>query len=146
VNDNDILEMSKTMAAVLAPIFLVTGIAALLNIMTVRFGRVVDRVRAVLKVESFDEHLRWELRVLYGRAKLLRAIIICASSAIFCIVLTIVLLFLAIMMNTPVGKSPLVTFMLALLLLVVAVALFIQDYALSLRVLRADVRRRLDVK
>lgn len=143
MTEADTIEMSKSMAAVLAPVFLITGIAALLNTMTVRFGRVVDRVRGVLKESVVTEHLRWELKILYGRARLLRAIMVCASSAIFCIVLTICLLFSAIMFETPVGKSPMVLFLLALLLMATAVGLLIQDYALSLRVLKADVRERL---
>ncbi len=147
MDSNELNETVRAMASVLAPVFLITGVAAVLNTMTTRYGRVIDRVRVVLREsqtqrgdERLAKHHEWEIRSLFSRARLLRAIIIMAASSIFCVSMTMFLLFAGTMANAPVGKAPVVFFVASIVALIIAMALFIQDLALSLRTLKADIR------
>jgi hypothetical protein len=82
-----------------APVFLLTGIGAILAVMTNRLGRVIDRAR-VLEQRldgAFPESLatlRADLAVLSRRAKLIgRAITPCTTTALFvCTVIAILFL------------------------------------------------------
>jgi hypothetical protein len=82
-----------------APVFLLTGIAAILAVMTNRLGRVIDRARVL--EERLDgaspevlATLREDLAVLSQRAKLNgRAITLCTTTALLvCIVIAILFL------------------------------------------------------
>ena len=59
-----------------APVFLLAGIAGLLNVLSVRLGRAVDRVRVVetrLSKESHSDHvtiLQAEITTLWSRIRL----------------------------------------------------------------------------
>ena len=82
-----------------APVFLLTGIAAILTVMTNRLGRVIDRARVLEErlegalPESLAT-LRADLAVLSRRAKLIgRAITLCTTTALFvCTVIAILFL------------------------------------------------------
>ena len=70
-----------------APVFLLTGIAAILTVMTNRLGRVIDRARVLEeRLERASQEslttLRADLAVLSRRAKLNgRAITLCTTTA-----------------------------------------------------------------
>jgi hypothetical protein len=148
-------EISKIMAASIAPVFLITGIGALLAIMSQRYGRVVDRIRTLLREgpklyqkELGIDHLNRELRILYKRARLLRVTIIIEVASIFCISATILAMFFAMSFSVEVYFAPQSFFTMSLLFLMVGLGLFIQDYAMSLRCIEddMDVRSALDIQ
>jgi len=142
-------ETAKVMQIAIAPVFLISGVGVVLGSMTTRYGRVIDRVRAVLreatanKVTDLDDPIIEELRGLYTRAKLVRTAIIFASGSIFCAALTIFFLFAKMMFRWDVPWAPEALFVLSLLFLTVSIALFIEDFALSLKVLKLEVTSRL---
>ncbi len=79
----DSSELAKLMSASIAPVFLITGIGGILSTMALRYGRVIDRIRTLLRdgpklyrKEIGTDHLNRELRSLYKRARLLRMSII----------------------------------------------------------------------
>ena len=86
-------EPATTIARVIqlsvAPVFLLTGIAGLLNVLTGRLSRVIDRARAMERVlsESAVENadgLHERLHTLATRARWINiAISLCVASAIF---------------------------------------------------------------
>ena len=43
----DSSELAKLMSASIAPVFLITGIAGKLSTMSLRYGRVIDRIRTL---------------------------------------------------------------------------------------------------
>jgi hypothetical protein len=71
-----------------APVFLLTGVGAILNVMSNRLSRIVDRARVLeLKLEGAEVALRAELSGrlarLSHRARLMaRAIALCVSTAV----------------------------------------------------------------
>ncbi len=150
MTDATIAESARTMSVVLAPVFLISGVAVVLSAMITRYGRVIDRVRAVLREAtvnvnraSASDPTIQELRQLYRRAKLLRSTIICASASIFCVSITIFLLFAMLILDLRITWAPEILFVISLSFLILAMALFIEDFAISLRILKLEVNSRL---
>src|ERR1700755_1364610 len=93
-----------------APVFLLSGIGAFLNVCANRLSRIVDRSRKIgpLLLESRgDEHDRWiaELRTLDRRMRLVSwaTALSVASAVLICLV--VVLLFAASLIRTPLGRE-----------------------------------------
>ena len=87
-----------------APVFLLSGIGAILAVMTSRLGRIIDRARLLeARLEEsapkVRESLQAELRILSRRAKLIgRAITLCTVTALL-ICIVIAALFLSAFLN-----------------------------------------------
>ncbi len=150
MSDPSIAESARTMSVVLAPVFLISGVAVVLSAMITRYGRVIDRVRAVLREAIINVNRNattdptiQELRQLYRRAKLLRSAIICASASIFCVSITVFLLFASLILELRILWAPEVLFIISLSFLILAMGLFIEDFAISLRILKLEVNSRL---
>ena len=87
IDSSDVSEISRTIQLAVAPVFLLSGIGAMLSVMTNRLSRVIDRARAVEgKLDSasaLDAPERIELSRLATRAKLVgRAITLCTFTAL----------------------------------------------------------------
>lgn len=89
----NILTMAKVIQTAVAPVFLITGIAATLGVLSNRLARITDRARQLerkLKVstdEEFNHSLTTELRALLKRSRcihvafsfsILSALLVCA--------------------------------------------------------------------
>lgn len=146
-------EIAKLMSASIAPVFLVTGIAGILSIMSMRYGRVIDRIRTLLREgpklyhrETGLEYMHRELRSLYRRARYLRTAIIFEVLAVFTISVTIMILFSSLSYGLDFQYALQAFFVLALVLLMMGLALFIKDFAVSLRSIELDMQERSDVE
>jgi len=151
----DSSELAKLMSASIAPVFLITGIGGILSTMVLRYGRVIDRIRTLLRdgpklyrKEIGTDHLNRELRSLYKRARLLRLSIIFGVVSIFSISITIFVLFFSMSYGFGALYIPQFFFILGLLLLMLGLALFIQDFAMSLACIEhdMDVRSSIDMQ
>lgn len=149
---NQSSEIAKIMSASVAPVFLITGVAAILSIMVLRYGRVIDRIRTLLRegprlyqrvVDS--DHLERELKTLYKRAKILRLTIVMEIISVFQVSLTIFALFSSLAFDISLAYSPLVFFIAGLIFLLLGLALFIQDFMLSLACIENDMKVRSNV-
>lgn len=125
-----------------APVFLLAGVGAILNVLANRLARVVDRARKVAAAEaSLDpaerEQAAVELRLLARRIKAANlAIICCTASALFvCVVIAV--LFIA--EPTRIGAARLIAtlFIVAMGLLIAGLILFLQEVRLAMLSLRA---------
>ena len=130
----------------IAPVFLLAGIGAILNVLAQRLARVVDRARKLeAEFGSFDEAERKragaELCLLDRRMTVVnQAIRACTASALFtCLV--VALLFVADLANFPVGQAIALLFIATMLLLIVGLVMFLYEIRLAMRSLR--VRREL---
>ncbi len=148
-------EISKLMSASIAPVFLITGIGSILSIMSLRYGRVFDRIRTLLREgpklyqkELGNDHLVKELKVNYRRARILRVAIILETSSIFAISSTIFTLFFSLSFGVEVYFIPQATFIVSLILLMAGLLFFMHDFALSLACIEHDmeVRSELDMQ
>jgi len=83
-----ITTISEAIQLAVAPVFLLTGIGAILSVLTTRLGRVVDRARLVerripqVSSDDYRDLLRSETRVLWRRIGIINwAIRLSVSSA-----------------------------------------------------------------
>lgn len=121
----------------LSPIFMLTAIGQLLNVLAGRLSRVVDRARDLEQLHprsqgpEHDRHV-WELRILDRRMTVInRALVFAVSSAVMvCIV--VALLFVSKLVRLHIGTSVAISFILAMLLLIAALALFLIEVRMSL--------------
>ena len=94
----DVEIIAHVVQLAVAPVFLLTGVAALLSVMTTRLGRVMDRARLIegrwYQADNDErESVQLELALLEQRARLSSwAINFCASAALM-VCLVIVMLF-----------------------------------------------------
>lgn len=131
----------------LAPVFLLTGIAGLLNAMAARLARIIDRGRRLTE-QALPPHLA-DPAVLHAELELLErrrhmastAITACTTSALLvCIV--VAALFMEELLEVPLRWLIGVLFTLAMLTLVVGLAYFLREVHLATRTVRIRVGRR----
>lgn len=83
---SDVHSVAHAIQLAVAPVFLLTGIGAMLSVMTNRLARVIDRARVLehkLEVAADDAAIRDHLKTLAYRAKLIgRAINLCTTTAL----------------------------------------------------------------
>ena len=136
--------IAHTIQLVMAPVFMVAGIAGLLNLLATRLNRVVDRARVLGKeftAPDHPDHARqvWELRILDRRIRIVnRAILLCTASAI-AICLVVAALFIAALADLNVGRWIAVAFILAMLLLISGLGAFLLEIRLALYTIRVPV-------
>lgn len=125
----------------IAPVFLLAGIGAILNVLAQRLARVVDRARALeADFESYDDARRErasaELVLLDRRITVVnQAISACTASALF-VCLVVGILFVADLADIAWGRPLAVLFVVAMLLLTVGLLLFLYEIRLAARSLR----------
>ncbi len=142
-------EVARIVSSSIAPVFLITGIAAVLSIMTLRYGRVIDRIRTLLRdgpklyrKEIGTDHLTKELLSLYERAKRLRLTIILEVASICCISVSIMVLFLGLSFGIENPYAAIFFFMQSLGILIVGLLQFIRDFVMSLECIEHDMNVR----
>jgi hypothetical protein len=136
-------DIAHIIQLVIAPVFLLAGVGALLNVVASRLARVVDRVRSLeLDVPNADEDVRAqeirELQILDRRMRLCHfAIGLCTASALL-ICLVVIVLFVASLqaMNFAVPVSLL--FIAAMLCLTAGLMLFLAEVTIATRSVRVS--------
>jgi hypothetical protein len=122
----------------IAPVFLLAGIAGILNVLAQRLSRVVDRGRGLERdFASFDESTREraseEVLIIIRRMRIVNlAITACTASALF-VCLVVAILFVADLAQIPFARPIAVLFILAMTLLIVGLSLFLAEIRLAAR-------------
>lgn len=128
-----------------APVFLLTGIAAILTVMTNRLGRVIDRARILEeRLERASPEalgtLRTDLAVLSKRAKLNgRAITLCTATALL-VCTVIAVLFLSAFLRFDASIPVALLFIAAMLCFFLGLLLFLREIYLATMNLRIAPR------
>ncbi len=124
-----------------APVFLLTGIASILNVLTNRLGRVIDRARRLeTEIAGYDLDARRrataELGVLGRRMAAAHwAIGLCTLSALFvCVVVAI--LFVGDTLSAAMAGAVAPLFILVMLLLIAGLLLFLFEVQIATRSVR----------
>ena len=120
-----------------APVFLLTGVASILSVLTSRLGRIIDRSRFLhskllsLKKGTQDKEIQVELMVLTKRNRLINwAIGLCTICVLLiCSVIAILFLDSFIILNMAIPIASL--FVAAMLSLIMALILFIGEIYLA---------------
>ena len=133
--------VAETVRLALAPVFLLSGIGAFLNVLASRLSRIVDRSRDIepqLLGSRGSEHDRWveSLRIIDRRMSLINwATGLSVTSAVLtCLV--VVLLFAANLTRTHLGNAIAVLFMASMLTIGAGFAVFLAETTIAARAVR----------
>lgn len=129
----------------IAPVFLLTGIGSILNVLTQRLARVVDRARRLeQEFGALDEHhhagARSELRLLDRRMTVVILALSCCTASALLVCMLIAILFVADLADFPFGHPTALLFILAMLLLIGGLIMFLYEVRLAM----ASIRLRRD--
>jgi hypothetical protein len=124
----------ETIRVAVAPVFLLTGLAALLSVMTGRVARIIDRARLLgdRPAKELPADQQSERRILPGRIRLIRRAILLAALSALAVCLVIVLLFVASLIDLHFGVPVALMFITAMLLLMGSLVCFIAEIRLAL--------------
>lgn len=126
-----------------APVFLLAGIGAILNLLATRLARVIDRGRVLeARIPGSSDDARGrdirELRLLDWRIKIINfAIFLIVSSAV-AVSLVVVLLFVAELVHLRIGTMVAIAFIAAMILLMIGLVLFLVETQVASRIIRIN--------
>jgi MFS family permease len=129
--------VADTIQTAIAPVFLLAGIGAILNVMVGRLARIVDRARAVEQLHprstgpEHDRHVQ-ELRLIDKRVTVINWAIFLVVSAALATCLVVALIFVARLVHINIGATVAIAFILAMLLLMVGLVFFMFEVRMSL--------------
>lgn len=124
--------VAQVIQAAVAPVFLLAGVAATLNVLASRIGRIIDRARIVedrldAATAEVSRDLHTRLRVLSRRATLInRAIALAVLSALL-VSLVVAALFVSALLRVDLVLPIAVAFVIALLSLAAALLHFLRE-------------------
>lgn len=141
--------IAQTIQLSLSPVFMLAGIAGLLNVLAGRLSRVVDRARALEELHPRStgaEHERhvWELRRLDRRVTIINASLFLAVASAIMTCLVVAMLFVANLTRLHIGNYVAISFILAMVLLIASLISFLIEVRVSLRAIhvRAELLER----
>jgi MFS family permease len=141
-----ISNIAQTIQLAIAPVFLLAGIGAILNVLAGRLARVVDRSR-VLEAQhaasTGEEHQRTvrELRIIDRRMRLANAAIALMVASAIVVCLLVALLFVTQLAGLAFRVAVAIAFVLSMALLIAGLVLFLIEINVALSGLR--VRKEL---
>lgn len=141
-NVNAIETMAGVIQLAVAPVFLLAGIAGMLNVLGIRLGRVVDRARVVearLAMEKHSEHrdlLQSETEALWKRIRLVNWSVRMFVSGALLVCLVIMTLFLGELAGINLSFTIASLFIGAMCLLIFGLLLFLFEVSISTRRIR----------
>ncbi|UYY57947.1 DUF2721 domain-containing protein [Sphingomonas sp. S2-65] len=129
--------VAATIQTAIAPVFLLAGLGAILNVMVGRLARIVDRARKLEQLHpsstgpEHDRHV-WELRLIDRRISVINtAIFLCVSSALAtCFV--VALMFVSRLFSLHVGAIIAAAFVVSMVLLMACLIYFLFEVRMSL--------------
>jgi hypothetical protein len=137
-------DVPQAIQLALGPAFLLTGIAGLLNVMTGRLARIIDRGRHLTETPMPDDPglraaLTDELPALETRRRLAGSAITACTVGALLVCMVIAALFLEALLNVPLRGVVGLLFTGATLAMVASLAYFVREVRLSTRTVRISV-------
>lgn len=128
--------VAQTIQLAVAPVFLLAGIGAFLNVCAGRLGRVIDRARIVERMvleTAGAEHDRmvYEIRKLDRRMTIVNNAIFLSVASAITVCLVVMLLFSAQLFGVHMGTPIALLFVLAMLLMISALCTFMIEIRLA---------------
>lgn len=139
--------VAQVIQAAVAPVFLLAGVGATLNVLASRIGRIIDRARMMedrlhTATPEIAHELHARLRVLSRRATLInRAIALCVLCGLL-VSLVVAALFVSASLRIDLAMPIAVAFVIALLSLAAALLLFLREVFLATSTLTFGGTRR----
>jgi hypothetical protein len=142
-----ISDIGHVIQLAIAPVFLLTGVATKLTVLTNRLARIIDRSRVLEdRLETgHDVQYTAELDILYVRAHLINIAITLSTSTGLLICLVIAMLFLGDTTSLPLDKYIAACFVLAMVGLIGSFTFLLREIFIASKHMRIahDVRRAL---
>ena len=131
--------VSHVIQLAVAPVFLLTGVGAILSVLTGRLGRLVDRFRALSEArETLPAAQARELTILTVRAHWVHwAITLCTASALF-VAIVIGALFMGAVANIDPSRIVSILFIVAMTSLIIGLGCFLREISLSVHIFDAN--------
>ncbi len=144
----DIGDLAHAIQLALAPVFLLTGIAGILNVMTGRLSRIIDRGRNLVEqplrhLSSLDE-VNSELATLEKRRHLASAAITASTFAGLMACTVIPVLFLEMLLGFELKFLISLLFVISTMSLVVGLGYFLREVHLATKTVRFTARKGVD--
>jgi hypothetical protein len=144
---SQVTSLAQVIQLAVAPVFLLAGVGATLNVLATRIGRIIDRARSMEErlahaTPEADRELRNRLAVLSRRATLInRAIALCVLCGLL-VSLVVAALFVSSSLQVDLAAPIAVAFVVALLSLAAALLLFLREVFIATKSLTfGNVRR-----
>lgn len=142
---DSLIDVSKAIQLALAPVFLLTGISGILNVIASRLARIIDRGRRLTEGRGADslpvgEKLKLELLSLERRRHYASIAITACTVAALLLCTVIVTLFLEVILDVPLRFLIGALFAASTLALVVGLAFFLREvhFAMQITLYAAD--------
>ncbi len=137
----ELTHLAQIIQLAVAPVFLLAGIGAFLNVCAGRLARIVDRARALeprILASRGTEHDRLiaEVRLLDRRIRVVNAAIFTTVLAALIISAVVVLLFVAFLTGYPIGTAVALLFIAAMIFTGLSFAIFLFETRLGTRSVR----------
>jgi MFS family permease len=138
-------DVTHVIQLAIAPVFLLTAVGTLLNVLAGRLGRAVDRRRDLTSLlANIDEPLaqtaRGELAFVGRRIKIIYAAIALSVSSALLICLLIAVAFADALFTVDFSRLVAALFMLAMVALIGALALFLREIYLGVNTIACPLR------
>ncbi|MCP9774722.1 DUF2721 domain-containing protein [Cyanobium sp. HWJ4-Hawea] len=135
--------LARAIQLSVAPVFLLAGISGLLNVLSQRLNRIVDRARRLQEADLNDplhqsRDGRQELQVQKRRISLVMRAIVCATVTILLVAMVVAIVFLSAVTAIDLTLVVAPLFVLAMACLMASVLLFLRETQLAI----AQLRRR----
>lgn len=130
----------------ITPVILVSGMGALMIVLTNRMGRIVDRTRELAEAMpgstgDVRTHLDGQLEIMWARSLMIRRAVTWCGFSMLLSCLLIVALFCGALLEWRMREVVLVLFGASVLLLVAALVDFLRDIFMALHALKLQVDR-----
>lgn len=127
----DLSTVSHVIQLAVAPVFLLTGVGAILSVLALRLGRVVDRYRVLIERDSHSAKNITEVRLLAKRAVWVHwSITLCTVSALL-VATVIVALFIGYEFSRDPSHFVAPLFIAAMVSLIIGLICFLREIYLS---------------
>lgn len=127
-----VASLAQVIQLAVAPVFLLAGVGATLNVLAARIGRIIDRARIMEErlpsaTPELSEELHQRLRTLSARATLInRAIALCVLCGLL-VSLVVAALFVSSSLRIDLAAPIAIAFVIALLSLAAALIYFLRE-------------------
>lgn len=146
VTPDNLIDVTKAIQLALAPVFLLTGIAGILNVIATRLARIIDRGRALTEgTVVLPAHVAaLELHSLERRRHVASIAITTCTIAALLLCMVIVTLFVEVMLGVPLKWLIGFLFAASTLGLVAGLAFFLREVHLAMQSVRVSLPGKYD--
>lgn len=140
MRDMNMGSLIPVIQAAISPAILMSGIGLLIQSMSVRMGRIIDRTRKMMELKKAgDFSVEPQMRIIWKRARLLRAAITLAAAGALSTATNIILIFLSAVFEINLAVEVLVLFILGMGAVIVALVIYMIEVNQSLKAIGLEL-------